>query len=136
MNAEEILKRHKLKNTACRKLIISVLLEQDSALSEHEIKQFLPDIFDRVTFYRSLKTLEENKILHRVVLHDSTVKYALSKEALSEAGHPHFHCTRCDEVLCLEAQVNTPSSLPQGFSVDSTLVLLEGTCSTCEGAIK
>ena len=70
MNAEQILKYHRLKNTGCRKFIITELLQNDSALSENEIKQALPDLFDRVTFYRSLKTLEEYKIIHRIVLHD------------------------------------------------------------------
>ena len=73
MDAEQILKLHNLKNTGCRKFIISELLNNDSALSENEIKKALPDLFDRVTFYRSLKTLEEKSIIHRIVLHDSTV---------------------------------------------------------------
>lgn len=132
MNAEQILKHHNLKNTGCRKFIISELLDSDSALSEHEIKQSLPDLFDRVTFYRSLKTLEESNIIHRIILHDSTVKYALNKEALPKGDHAHFHCVECDTVTCLDTQLPTPSHLPDGFSVNSIEVLLEGTCPNCK----
>jgi Fur family ferric uptake transcriptional regulator len=132
MDAEQILKHHNLKNTGCRKFIISELLNSESALSEHEIKQALPDLFDRVTFYRSLKTLEEKDIIHRVILHDSTVKYAINREALPQGDHAHFHCLKCDSVTCLETALPAPSGLPAGFSVDSVDVLLEGTCPECK----
>ncbi len=93
----------------------------------------MPDLFDRVTFYRSLKTLEENNIIHRVVLQDSTVKYALNKEVLPKGDHAHFHCIRCDSVTCIETQLpETPPHLPEGFSVESVEVLLEGTCPNCK----
>lgn len=131
MSAEDILKRHKLKNTGCRKFIISELLKNQTALSEHEIKIALPDLFDRVTFYRSLKTLEEKNILHRVVLQDTTIKYALNKTSLDIHDHAHFHCTNCDGVICVEETIDQPVHLPNGYSVHSAQVLLEGVCSNC-----
>ncbi|WP_165020829.1 Fur family transcriptional regulator [Dysgonomonas sp. ZJ709] len=132
MDAEQILKHHNLKNTGCRKFIISELLCNNLALSENEIKQALPDLFDRVTFYRSLKTLEEKKIIHRIILHDATIKYALNKEAMPKEDHAHFHCVKCDGVTCLETEVEIPSNLPTGFSLESTQILLEGTCPSCK----
>ena len=132
MDTGQILKLHNLKNTGCRKFIISELLNNDSALSENEIKKALPDLFDRVTFYRSLKTLEEKNIIHRIVLHDSTVKYALNNEALPKGEHAHFHCIKCDTVTCLETEIHAPVAMPKGFSVDSVDVLLEGTCPDCK----
>lgn len=131
MSAEEILKLHNLKNTGCRKFIISELLNNKTALSEHEIKTMLPDLFDRVTFYRSLKTLEEKNILHRVILHDATVKYALNKSSLNIQDHPHFHCTNCDGVICVEDKIEQPVHLPTGYSIHSAQVLLEGVCPNC-----
>lgn len=134
MTAEQILKQHNLKNTGCRKYIINELLKSESALSENEIKHSLPDLFDRITFYRSLKTLEEKEIIHRIILHDATVKYALNKSILENGNHPHFHCVECDEVICLDAQPATPANLPKGFSLNSTQVLFEGTCPHCKKA--
>ncbi len=132
MDAEKLLKHHNLKNTGCRKFILNELLHSDCALSENEIKKSLPDLFDRVTFYRSLKTLEEKNIIHRIVLNDSTIKYALNKEALSNIDHVHFHCIKCDDVICLETEVKAPTNLPEGFSVDSAQILLEGICPICK----
>ena len=132
IDAAEILKQHKLKNTGCRKHIISELLKSEgSALSENEMKEALPELFDRVTFYRSLKTLEENNIIHRIVLHDATVKYALNAEKISSHEHAHFHCVACDQVICMDEPVYQPVSLPRGFSVASSQVLLEGKCPQC-----
>lgn len=132
MNAEQILKLHKLKNTGCRKFIINELQNNDLAMSEHEIKQALPDLFDRVTFYRSLKTLEEYNIIHKIILHDSTVKYALNKEVISNGDHAHFHCIKCDEVTCMETLINPSLNIPEGFTIESVQILLEGTCPACK----
>lgn len=132
MTAEQILKHHNLKNTGCRKFIIGELLHNDSALSEQEMKKVLPDLFDRVTFYRSLKTLEESNIIHRIVLHDATVKYALNRDSLPDSDHAHFHCVKCDEVVCLESEVKAPVGLPKGFLFDSAQILFEGTCPSCK----
>ncbi len=131
MNAEQILKHHKLRNTGCRKFIINELLKNNMALSESEIKQALPDLFDRVTFYRSLKTLEEKNVIHRIVLNDATVKYALNKNALFDGDHAHFHCVECNMVTCLDTEIKKPSHIPQGYSVNTMDVLLKGVCPAC-----
>lgn len=132
MNSEEILRKHNLKNTGCRKHIINELLKHDIALSENEIKLALPDLFDRVTFYRSLKTLEEKEIIHHVILPDTTIKYALNKETFVEQEHAHFHCTDCDNVLCVENVLDENIHTPNGFTVNSVKVLLEGVCPSCK----
>jgi len=132
MSAEEILRHHGLKNTGCSKYIVNELIKEEIALSEYEIKQSLPDLFDRVTFYRSLKTLEEKGVIHRVVLHDSTIKYALNKDNLPNKEHAHFHCTKCDSVTCLETEIEPSGNLPNGFSIETVEILYEGTCPECK----
>lgn len=121
-----------LKNTGCRKHIINELLNTESALSENEIKSALPDLFDRVTFYRSLKTLEEKEIIHRIVLHDTSIKYALNKDVVQKHNHAHFHCIDCDNVVCVESVLDNSIRMPNGFSVKSAQVLLEGVCPNCK----
>lgn len=128
MRIEEILKKHNLKSTGCRKFILNELLNCGAALSENEIKQKLPDLFDRVTFYRSLKILEECTIIHRIVLPDSSVKYALN---YTFSSHAHFHCVECGSVICMDTDIVNLSSLPNGFTLNSMNVLLEGICPKC-----
>lgn len=133
MNAEQILKQHGIKKTVCRKCIIDKLIESDdTALTENEIKDAFSGLFDRVTFYRSLKTLEEAKVIHRIVLNNNTVKYALSSLLVLSKIHPHFHCTSCDKVTCLDSSLlDRNLHLPSGYKVDSAQVLLEGICPDC-----
>ena len=105
ITGEEILNAHDLRNTGCRKFILSELLKNDAALSENELKGPYPVLFDRVTFYRTLKTLEEKGIIHRIVLNDNSLKYALNRHHHEyEEMHSHFHCEKCDEVLCLSGK--------------------------------
>lgn len=131
MNVEEILQRNELKNTACRKYIVGELLQSRAAMSEQELKGS-SDLFDRVTFYRTLKTLEEHGVIHRIVLNDNTVKYALTWQKQGEAHiHSHFHCERCDEVLCLRGKTRCEAELPEGYSQREVFVVIEGICSVC-----
>lgn len=129
MNSDDILKIHNLKNTGCRKHIINELLDAKTALSENEIKAALPDLFDRVTFYRSLKTLEEKEIIHRIVLHDTTIKYALNKQMTD--NHVHYHCTNCNDVTCGTISITDKLLPTNGFSIQTADVVLEGICENC-----
>ena len=132
MTVEEILHAYDLKNTGCRKYILGELLGSESALSENELKESYPELFDRVTFYRTLKTLEERGIIHRIVLNDNSVKYALSRHHHEEDQlHSHFHCEKCDEVLCLRGKTRFDAELPQGFIMNEVFVVIEGLCAGC-----
>lgn len=132
MTVEKILQSHRLKNTSCRKYILGELLKKDSALSENEIKGSFPDLFDRVTFYRTLKTLEDKGVIHRIVLHDNTVKYALSHTHKEDQNlHSHFHCEKCDQVFCLHGKTIFEAELPQNFVKNEVFVVIEGTCAHC-----
>lgn len=133
MTAEQILKEHGIKKTVCRKCILDKLIEsEDTALTENEIKDAFADLFDRVTFYRSLKTLEESKVIHRIVLNNTMVKYALTRRLIISKIHPHFHCTNCDKVTCLDSSLlDSNIHLPTGYKVDSAQILLEGICPDC-----
>ena len=62
MKPIEILNKHNLKRTSCREGIIQVIINANSALSENEIRERLEGTYDRTTFYRSFKTLEEYNI--------------------------------------------------------------------------
>ena len=77
MSPIDILNRHNLKRTSCREGIIEVIMTANEALSENEIRERLSGNYDRTTFYRSFKTLEEYKIIHKIVVDNQLVKYAL-----------------------------------------------------------
>lgn len=129
---ETILNKHELKNTGCRKFILNELLQSNTALSENEMKASFPDLFDRVTFYRTLKTLEEKNIIHKIILNDNTVKYALTHhQHENEQLHSHFHCEKCDDVLCLHGKTRFEADLPKNFVKKDVFVIIEGLCANC-----
>jgi len=101
MNSIEVLNSHNLKRTSCREGIIDVMLTAKEALSENEIRDKLLGNYDRTTFYRSFKTLEEHHILHRIVVDNLKVKYAVNPALTGAQAHAHFYCKECNTVLCL-----------------------------------
>jgi Fur family ferric uptake transcriptional regulator len=135
MDAVDILKEHKLKRTSCREGIINVVIQASKALSEQEIRERLPGNYDRTTFYRSFKTLEEHKIIHKIVVDNNLSKYALDCSVSHHAKHAHFYCSECNDVRCLEDVPVPKYQLPEGFDDVETEVLIKGVCSTCKSQI-
>ncbi len=129
MNAIEVLHKHNLKRTSCREGIIEIMLSAKQALSEHEIKDKLPGNYDRTTFYRSFKTLEDHRIVHKIVVDNHNVKYALDTSITEK--HAHFFCCDCHAVRCIETTQLQPIKLPDGYSEFETEILVKGRCPDC-----
>lgn len=132
MNAREILKKHNLKRTACREEILKAVMKADQALSENEIKETFKGNYDRTTLYRSFKTLEDYNIIHRIVIENHLVKFALHVAVNHKDLHAHFFCNQCNTVKCMYSVPVQEYHLPDGFSNDDTEVIIKGTCADCK----
>ena len=132
MKAVEILNDHKLKRTSCREGILDVVMDADQALSENEIRERLAGTYDRTTFYRSFKTLEEHKIIHKIVVDNQLVKYALDNHVTHKHEHAHFFCNSCQTVKCMDDVPVSTYQLPDGYSNEETEVIIKGTCAFCK----
>lgn len=132
MKAVDILNSNNLKRTSCREGIIDVVMEASQALSENEIRERLVGNYDRTTFYRSFKTLVEHSIIHKIVINNQLVKYALDNAVTHKHAHAHFYCNTCDTVKCLDNIPVQHYNLPEGYSEDETEVLIKGTCAICK----
>ncbi|MDD3664572.1 MAG: transcriptional repressor, partial [Bacteroidales bacterium] len=124
MKPIEILNQRNLKRTSCREGIIELVMNAGEALSENEIRERLQGNYDRTTFYRSFKTLEEHGILHKIVVDNLLVKYALDKTVTNLDDHAHFYCQECQTVRCLENIPVTRFQLPEGYQDVATEVLI------------
>ena len=131
MEPLEILHEHKLKRTACREGILSVIENSKHALSEKEIKDELAKSFDRTTFYRSFKTLIEKNIIHKIVVNNQIVKYALDNSVTKKQWHAHFYCFECDSVFCLDNIPPAEPKIPQGFVSSEIEIIIKGLCKEC-----
>lgn len=123
-----------IKPTAMRELVLKVLSEQDKAISLAELEQKF-DNADKTTLYRTLKTFEENKLIHSIDDGTGAVKYALCKETCQchpEDLHVHFLCTKCQQTYCL-TDISIPSiALPVNFKLETINMVVKGICSNCD----
>ena len=99
---------------------------------------------DRVTVYRTLNTLVEAGLAHKVDPGDRVYRFSLTDHARCEGEkhvheHPHFICDSCGTVECLEgAEVVVKSHAARAEQdvspkrkVKQDGVVLHGTCETC-----
>lgn len=110
-----------IKPTAMRQLVLKVLTEQKTATSLPELELELEKA-DKVTLYRTLKTFEENKLIHKIEDGTGTVKYALCHDSCDchpEDLHVHFFCTKCKNTYCLNDIPVPAINLPVNFSLES-----------------
>jgi Fur family transcriptional regulator, ferric uptake regulator len=128
----ELLHRHDLKRTSCREGILAVIMKAGEALSEHEIRDRLEGNYDRTTFYRSFRTLEEHRLIHKITVADQPVKYAVDMQhGEASGGHAHHFCRSCHSVRCLEAVTFTTAPLPEAFTVEQADIVIKGVCQSC-----
>lgn len=134
----QTLTNHALRQTPVRRAVLQVLVESPFALSGSEIEQQLSPSTDRITLYRTLKSFEENGLIHRVIDSTDIIRYAAcSIECSAQAhfdNHVHFKCTTCQHIYCLN-QVAIPAvTLPDKFEATTRDYLLAGVCRACHPA--
>jgi Fur family ferric uptake transcriptional regulator len=131
---ETKLENRNIKPTAMRELVLKVLSEQSAAISLADLEQKFEKV-DKVTLYRTLKTFEENKLIHSIDDGTSSVKYALCKETCQchpEDLHVHFLCSRCQHTYCLNDIAIPSITLPADFEVKIINMVVKGVCANCK----
>ena len=114
--------------------MLEVLIQNESALSHSEIESQIDVSHDRVTVYRTLKTFLENGLIHKVLDDGGLTKYALCSECSKEEHHHehvHFKCQNCGQTICMDAIKIPTISLPVGYNITETNLLIKGVCGNC-----
>ena len=140
-----------LRCTAARLAVLEHLLRARGPKTHAEVATALADRgFDRATIYRNLTELTEARLVSRMELGDHVWRFEIRRPQAGDGTqeeHPHFVCTTCGEVSCLEgvdvaitpkpgrtrragAGKSAPSAKGGIGSVRE--VLLKGQCSQCE----
>ena len=134
-NVGNILRQYKLRNTPGRTAVLELFNQKGSALSEGDIEKGLSISCDRVTIYRTLHTFLEKGIIHKVLDDSGATKYALCTDTCKEGSHNHDHvhfkCFQCGETVCMDQVPVPPITLPQGFAIEATNILMQGVCDKC-----
>ena len=117
-----------------RILAFRFLAQKKAAVSLTEMEAFF-ERSDRTTLYRTLKTFEENGIVHQINDGRGGLKYALCHDGcdfkVHNDLHLHFHCTRCSQTQCLTEHKIPPITLPKGYSVRDMDLVVNGLCNKC-----
>lgn len=131
---EDIFELRKIRPTAMRMLIYQFLEKQDAAVSLTDIEAAFEKA-DRTTLFRSLKTFEEKGMAHKIDDGSGVAKYALCAINcncdLENDLHLHFHCTQCDETVCLTEYKLPKISLPKNYKAEDANLVVKGTCDKC-----
>jgi Fur family ferric uptake transcriptional regulator len=120
------------RRTPARQAVFALLLDASNALSHQDIADQLKltgATFDRVTLYRVLDWLVANRLAHKLAGEDRIWRFNAVRD--EQHVHPHFHCTQCGRVSCLDTVHVDISPLPSGFSLISAETTIQGICLEC-----
>lgn len=123
-----------IRPTAMRLLVLETLSGQKTAISLSDIEKTF-EKSDRITLYRTLKTFQENSLVHSVDDGTGAPKYALCEEDckcdIERDLHVHFHCKICNETFCLPKYKIPEISLPEKFISEEANLVIKGVCVKC-----
>jgi len=131
---EQVLESRNIRVTAMRMLIYKFLAEKDIAVTLSDIENAFVKA-DRTTLYRTIKTFEENDIVHQIDDGTGITKYALCEQDCNcEIGtdlHLHFHCNNCNETVCLTEHKIPQIKVPNGYVSENVNLVVKGICDKC-----
>ncbi|MDQ3001136.1 MAG: transcriptional repressor [Fibrobacterota bacterium] len=109
----------------------------DKALKNLKLKKATRDkTIGIATVYRTINLLQENDLIHSVILPSGETRYESSH---LDKHHHHFQCVKCDHVYDLGiCPVGIPNgtTIPGGFQVQSHELTLYGLCPSCQNSKK
>jgi len=130
-----------LRVTLQRIAVLDALAEAHAPLSHAEIIAELGETsFDKATIYRNLIDMAEAGLLSRRDLGDHCWRFELRSTEQSgsdkEKEHPHFVCSDCGTIACLETVEVTftgkGKNVPKAISRRSVEVQVKGKCDDCD----
>jgi Fur family ferric uptake transcriptional regulator len=157
--AEAQLRDNALRVTDARIKVLAALLGARYAFSHQDVQDSLADM-DRVTLYRTLDSLTDAGLAHKIAGDDRVFRYnaAVEHHEHGEKGHAqhqhgHFKCTRCARVFCIDnvdenllntdkaasseaslrqqLQTALQSTLGKGFQSHDIELTIKGWCADC-----
>ncbi len=112
--------------------VLDLVKKSSTALSHHALFEILGSSYNRVTLYRALDKLIEEKEIHRIVDIDGVSKFIYCKNCTEEHHHNHIHfsCVKCSHVSCLDT-IKPKFELPKTFTILEVNFVVKGYCSKC-----
>ena len=124
-----------LRATPARVATLRLLREATSPMTHADVAERLDDAgVDKATAFRNLNDMTDAGLLRRTELGDHV--YRFEEIRPGEDGtetHPHFLCTVCGTVSCLDSVKLTAGSIRESSKVGEVVeILLRGRCNDCQ----
>lgn len=133
---EKLLQEKGVRPTAMRILIYKFMAKNNIAVALTDIENAFAKA-DRTTLYRTVKTFEQKGIVHQIDDRTGIAKYALCEEGcnceIDNDLHLHFHCSNCNETVCLTQHKIPQITLPDGYMAEDVNLVVTGICDKCSG---
>lgn len=124
-----------LRATPARVATLALLREVASPLTHADVASKLGEYgVDKATAFRNLNDMTDAGLLRRTELGDHVYRFEeIRPGEVASESHPHFLCTVCGAVQCLDQVELTVGSLRETGKVGEVVdILLRGTCNTCK----
>ena len=135
-NYEKLLASADLETTANRLGVLEVVGNNHFPLSAADIYATLErrSSINRVTVYRILDLLVERGVIERISTGGRAFYYGLAPNDHHQP-HPHFYCTSCGQMDCLDPESLSVASDPLEKTfpgrIEKVEVRVDGTCKNC-----
>jgi Fur family ferric uptake transcriptional regulator/Fur family zinc uptake transcriptional regulator len=134
MSPDQLLRAAGLRRTPARLAALAALSAAGRPLRHADLRA-APGLagVDDITVYRTLSTLEEKGLLHRILGLDGAWRYGRNDpEARGCPGnHAHFLCEACGQMACLPDQPLPRVEVPPGATVRVRSLVAVGRCAGC-----
>lgn len=130
----QILKKNGIRVTQNRVELLNILNDARHPLNQKDIEEQLSTTPDRVTLYRNLRFFVDHKIIHKIEINGSLTSYSVNRTHIDHghsAEHLHFYCSICHKVTCMPQHGIKKYDLPDGFSQQSSKLIVNGICNIC-----
>ncbi|QDV44495.1 Transcriptional regulator FurA [Stieleria neptunia] len=134
-SAKDTIRAVGLRATPARLATLQMLREAISPMTHAEVAERLAESgVDKATAFRNLNDMTDAGLLRRTELGDHVYRFEEIRPGEGDSdGHPHFLCTVCGTVSCLDTVKLTASSQRASQAVgEITEILLRGRCNDCK----
>jgi Fur family transcriptional regulator, ferric uptake regulator len=137
----EIVKKHGLKNTSQREIILKAMYDNDGHFTPEEILLLSNHtqkggVIGQATIYRTLNFFEKEGLASSISFGVDGKKYELN---LCE-HHDHMICIRCEKIIEFVSeeieQIQLVIAKTHGFAMGDHAMQLYGVCKECQKSTK
>lgn len=120
-----------LRVTGSRVAVLAALRRAGQPLSHADAYELVAGRgWNRTTIWRNLLDLSKAGLARRFDLGDHVWRFEAQPEAEAEQ-HPHFVCTSCGTVECLDGVSVTIQQAPRSVRSRAVEIQMRGTCDAC-----